>query len=118
MCSAHPDKHIEYYCEDDQCHCCATCVVVNHRKCEKILELTCSTLENKAGSEMENMKDSINKLVTLAKSIIQSQKGAITTNKKQAEAITSTLQDVRAKIIKLLDALEETCSEQIGRAHV
>lgn len=112
MCSKHRDKQIEYCCKDDQCHCCATCVVVSHRKCEKVLDLTCSKLANKAASEMENMKNSINNLSTLAKSIIQSQKGAITANKKQADAISSTLEDVRTKINKLLDALKETCSEQ------
>ena len=111
-CNSHPNMELEYICEEDDHLCCNKCLTKSHRQCKNVKELTGNTLEGKAKSEMETLKQSICKLSIYAQSIIEAKTKNVLEGRKAVEDVPKTLQDIRTKINKLLDTLEETTNEQ------
>ena len=111
-CSSHPDMELEYMCEEDDRLCCNKCFVTSHKQCKGVKELTGNALESEAKSESETLKQSICKLSMYAKSIIEAKEKTVEENKKAVDRVPKSLQDIRTKINKLLDTLDETTTEQ------
>ena len=112
ICSTHSEMELKYLCKDDDRLCCNTCLLTCHRRCQKVDELKGDALETQVKSETEKLKDSVNKLSLFAKSIIDAKVKNTKDNEAVPENIRKTVQDLRTKIINILDSFEETAIEQ------
>ena len=108
MCTVHCGKQLEFYCQDDDSFCCATCAVIEHRKCNQVVHLNDKRMEKETKSEQTQVIGLYEKLLAYAKTLTEAIDKSMKTNKKQAGVINSALQEARAKINKLFDVLEDT----------
>ena len=111
-CSVHPGMELKFFCKDDESACCATCAVIYHRQCDDVIEMQDDRSGQEAKAEIEKMKSSIDKLSTFGKRVVEIKRKALLNDKKQIEKIRDTLHDVREKINKTLDLLDESVTEQ------
>lgn len=111
-CSSHGGYPIEYYCGQDECLCCAACVVMTHCKCGNVIPLRSVNLEKDAKLELEKNKSIIDNLSLFAKNLIRTIQESAQDMKMQIENVRKTLQDIRTKVNKLLDTLDEAIVEQ------
>lgn len=107
VCNIHSCKEIEFYCKDDESLCCATCIVYSHRKCIEIVELKDTSLGEEAKKELEQVKQSMDKLSAYASTVMKARNTNKENRRKQSEELRRTLQEQRAKINEILDALED-----------
>ncbi|KAK3087071.1 hypothetical protein FSP39_001237 [Pinctada imbricata] len=69
-CTEHPDKKVEAYCTDHSTVCCATCVILKHRKCENVGSIEDASEQKKKSLEvkdftqdLQNLKKSLDAMV-------------------------------------------------------
>ena len=112
ICSTHSEMELKYLCKDDGRLCCNTCLLTSHRQCQKVDELKGDALETEVKSETEELKNLVNKLNAFAKSIIDAKVTNTKDNEAVPENIRKTVQELKTKIINILDSFEETAIEQ------
>ena len=112
VCRDHDERPFELYCKDDECLCCSKCVALNHRKCSDITDLQDNKLEIDVKAKLETAKDFIKKLIRFANNIKEAKNKSMDDMKGQTENIRKTLLELRTKVNRLLDGLDETAMGQ------
>ena len=107
-CSTHCNNVVRFLCKDEDILCCAVCAVVHHRDCSELAEIKTSVTRK----DSEILQDKISKLLTYSKSIIETKKSNEAENKKKREKICTSIQEMRMKVNKLFDLLEENTTER------
>ena len=107
-CSTHCNNVVSFLCKDEDILCCAVCAVVHHRDCSELAEVKSSATRK----DSEILQDKISKLLTYSKSIIETKKSNEAENKKETERICTSIQEMRMKVNKLFDLLEEKTTER------
>ena len=110
-CTHHPDKNVTFICEDDGDLCCPTCILTNHRKCNKITMLQHLSKADSV-KEVSKMGGSVKDLIDYCENIIEAIKETETENKTAAEKISQIMMDLRIKVNQLFDVLEESISQE------
>ena len=112
-CTIHSGEMITFFCKDDGDFCCATCVLMNHRKCMHMTEIKELASEKEVEALSKTVKDLILKFLVYAKNVIETMNGSVSENKKQVKKVRLGLRNMRDKINKILDSLEDVTN---GRA--
>ena len=110
-CSSHPNETIKFHCLDDDTFCCTICIVADHRKCSKVLEIEKQIVEEKFKGEMAHMKDSVSTVLRSATEVMEQMQSRIEAKNKQTTSIAETITEMRVKINKVLDDFESKCNE-------
>ena len=110
-CPSHPNDTITFHCLDDDIFCCTYCVVANHRKCSKVIDTEKQVIGEERKDDMLNTKRSASSVLEDAKEIMEQMKSRKESCDKQIRIIAETLKEIRGKINKLLDELENKCNE-------
>ena len=113
MCSEHPEAPVMIYCVDDKKLCCVSCSVSSHRNCKNVKSI---------GDLKQPVLDS-DKLVDLTVNLRKHIKGIITTvraydakSKEQLDKIEVEFQEIKQKVIKLLDVMEDNLKQEAKAA--
>lgn len=112
ICPNHPDRLIEFQCQDHDVLICATCVAAGHRKCISVVEINESISTETAKKDASKLKDEIRALSTYAEDIIKAKRANIAALKNQSETIGETVREFRAKLLQLFEGLEEDINHQ------
>lgn len=112
LCSLHPKMELRFYCKDENCCFCSICSVTNHRQCLNIVELDGNALEKETRDESRKLKESIVRLSAFAKSITGAITKIIDDNKKEITEIGAAIEELRTKVNKLMDKIEERTKDQ------
>lgn len=59
MCTEHKSKDLELFCADHNLPCCATCVSVNHRKCENVLTIEDAAKKFRKTTSVDELKNDV-----------------------------------------------------------
>ena len=114
-CSVHPDKKVEFFCNDEESFCCIICVTDVHQGCKNMVLLKDLVNNNDDGKAEEN--DSVHLLNTSSKlddhikSIISLIKEKDAETKKTPENLKVEFQRIKEKMVRLLDAAEEKIAQ-------
>ena len=113
-CSVHPEAPVTLYCEDDKVLCCISCSVDSHKNCQHVKPI---------GDLKQRVLDSPD-LVKLSASLQKHIEGVLTTIKvydaeckEQTAKIAVEFQNMKHKVIKLLDVMEDNLNQE-GKAAV
>lgn len=112
MCSEHDDKSIEFYCRNHNSLFCITCAILHHRQCDHVFELSKSVSKSQNESDAAELQADIGKLSKHANSIVQSLTNADEANKKEATNIIAEIRQIKVKIVKQLEVLEENLTKE------
>ena len=112
-CTIHSGEMITFFCKDDGDFCCATCVLMNHRKCANMTEIKELASEKEVEALSKTVTDLILKFLVYTKNITETMNESVSENKKQVEKVRLGLKEMREKMNKILDSLEDVTN---GRA--
>ena len=114
-CSYHPEKRMDFFCQDDEKFCCTTCVTSEHQQCvnNKLLQdLLENDYDRKPGENSSvQLLDSLSKLNDHIQSIVNLIKDKDAETKKAPEKRAVEFQSIKEKVIRLLDTVEESISQ-------
>ena len=108
-CSTHPDKRVEFFCNDDESFCCATCITSGHQCCKYISEL--KDLTQKDDNDPIQLSGSFSKLTDHIRSFINLIKEKDAEIKKTPQKLAFEFQEIKERVIRLLDAVEEQIAQ-------
>ena len=116
-CSEHPDEVVTIYCEDDKKFCCASCCVDYHKLCRHVKSVSCLMEQSSIKTESAKLQGLIDKMLKHIDSVIIAIKENNNENKKKAEQLMVKFQEMKLKVISLLDVMEANLSDE-GKAAV
>ena len=116
ICSKHPKEAVMFYCEVEKKFCCSICSVDNHKQCRdlkpiSVLGQECSKVES------TKLLDLTSKLMGHIDRVVTAIKGNNDENKKKAEQLGVEYQEMKKKVINLLDIMETNLNDE-GKAAV
>lgn len=111
QCPKHFDKQVEFYCTDEEKFCCGSCAVTEHRLCVNLTTVA-GMSKKETGTEHINSKstsllDSLSNLSSHIQSVVCLIKERENEIKKIPDLLTAELQEMKQKVIRLLDTVEE-----------
>lgn len=108
-CASHPET-IKFHCLDDDSFCCTICIVADHGKCSKVVEIEKEVVGEAYRRDMAHTKHSASNVLQFAHEAIEKLQSGIKVQNKQADDIAEHMTVIRYKIIKVLDELESKCN--------
>lgn len=118
VCEIHAGKKLEMFCQDHDVACCATCTMVNHRKCETVI-----TLFDAAKSFKETSANTTESVVKEIQSLIEQFDVKIADCSKEYETLesatesrTKEIQEFSDKIINHADKLKSDFDLNLAEA--
>ncbi|KAL3891951.1 hypothetical protein ACJMK2_004193 [Sinanodonta woodiana] len=116
-CHQHSNKRIKFFCLDHEMPCCNTCVILEHRKCERVIsvnDMLKSFDINKKSNEIEtNLAMFENHLKQITGKI----KENADTIQKDKSDILQQIHSLKAQLIAKLQKLEEDVIAALERNH-
>lgn len=112
-CSEHPENLIKIYCKFHDVLVCSICAALKHVNCldlKEIKEIPKTSME----AESSSLIDASKKIVEHLKLINDVYRENETENSQDVEKIRTQLQDMKQRIIKLLEQLEDKLNEESG----
>ncbi|XP_060599841.1 zinc-binding protein A33-like [Ruditapes philippinarum] len=113
-CNQH-NKIIKFFCEDENRLCCSTCAIVDHRKCDSVVEV--QKLAGNLKSPNSLVKEKLQATKEKAEDII---KHVMSSNEKLEQdvyRIPETINHVRDKVIRMFDDLEVVIIKRVKSFH-
>lgn len=115
-CESHPDNPVDYVCQDHNMPCCHDCIVTNlHRSCQNILVVQTSCIGVKESITYKEVKEEIDHLTDTLSSIIVDRKNNMDSLEKDVLSIGPSVKELKSRIIKTLDKLEEAILLEAGQ---
>ncbi|KAL3891956.1 hypothetical protein ACJMK2_004198 [Sinanodonta woodiana] len=106
-CNKHSKKRIKFFCGDHETPCCNTCVILEHRKCERVItvdDMLKSFDVNKKSNEIEA---NLNMFENHLKQITHKIKENSDTIQKDKADILQQIHSIKARLIAKLQKLED-----------
>ncbi|XP_045202186.2 uncharacterized protein LOC123555659 [Mercenaria mercenaria] len=102
-CEQH-DKLLKFFCEDENQLCCSTCAIVDHRKCNSVVEVP--KIAGKLSSADFELKRKLEELKSKAGMIVKHTDSSTEQLSKDIKAIFMEIKRMRGDINKMFDDLE------------
>ncbi|XP_062580144.1 E3 ubiquitin-protein ligase TRIM45-like [Saccostrea cucullata] len=113
ICEIHPDKKLEMFCEDHDVACCATCTMVNHRKCETVLTLQDAAKGCKETKDANHIDNEIKMLIENIDSKIDFFTKDYEKLEKSSNNLSEHLQYYSENLIKHIDKLKSEFDQKL-----
>ena len=115
-CAKHPKEVVRFYCEDDKKFCCLICSVDTHKQCTDLKPISVWTQECPT-VDSTKLLDLISKLTEHIDRRVEAIKENNHGNKRKAEKLDVEYQEMKKKVIDLLDIMETSLRDE-GKAAV
>ncbi|CAC5420811.1 TRIM56 [Mytilus coruscus] len=115
-CDEHPDKIIEIYCKDHSKPCCYVCATVHHRKCEHVITIDKAVTGVKESTKAKELMKKLKETVETLEAVINTRKPSTTNFERETDAVLIEIGNVREKLNKKLDELENKIREEVNSA--
>ena len=113
-CVRHPEKKIEAYCFDHRAPCCMTCVMIEHRKCEKVDDAESVANEFRKSSIYSDLEKDFVDIRGRLDVLSMDQRENIETFMIQASDIKSDVKKLRKQLNDHLDDMEANIEEELA----
>ncbi|XP_076087659.1 uncharacterized protein LOC143058079 [Mytilus galloprovincialis] len=112
MCPEHKSKDLELFCGDHDIPCCATCVSVNHRKCENVLTIDDAALRFRETTSEDKTKKDVSALLTDIDIVIQLEKESLKNLEAHNISQLETYNDFWTNVQEKVDAMKQNQTKQ------
>lgn len=103
-CTYHPDKEIEYYCEDHFLSICSLCATITHKKCEDVTPIEEAAKRRRADSG--KLISFLMEQASLVEKILTDRKSQLEYLDQAESDIRSHLSSLRKRVIEIMDTFE------------
>ena len=115
-CDNHPDNRVEFYCEDENVFYCVKCAVTEHHRCTNVKTVQEITKkDDNAENVVQSSAGLLGSLSTLSnhiQAIIALVREKDTESKALPGILATEFQEMKQKVIKILDAAEESIMQE------
>ncbi|XP_033763034.1 uncharacterized protein LOC117344399 [Pecten maximus] len=111
------DKHstdVDMICEDHHSICCPKCIAIDHRRCDAVQNYSDFVNKLRSPSQIEDKRDELNDAIDAFTALIKDLKEHIKTLLGNKEGFLDDVKELRLKIEKQLDKLQNALSEEVG----
>ncbi|XP_076082543.1 E3 ubiquitin-protein ligase TRIM45-like [Mytilus galloprovincialis] len=112
-CDEHPDERIKIYCKDHSKPCCTICATVHHRKCTEVVTIDKAVSGVKESTKARDLMSKLKNLSDKSCKVIQNRKQNITTFESEIEDIQKEIGNLREKLNRHLDKIEQQLKDEI-----
>ena len=116
-CSEHPKEFVTFYCEDEKKFCCLVCSVELHKTCKGVKPISSVSKQYSIDKHSADLLGLTDKILKHIDSVIKAVKENNDENKKTAEQLGVKFQEMKRKVINLLDIMESNLNDE-GKAAV
>ncbi|XP_060590299.1 uncharacterized protein LOC132745403, partial [Ruditapes philippinarum] len=113
-CNQHK-KIIKFFCEDENHLCCSTCAIVDHRKCDSVVEV--QKLAGKFMSPNSFVKEKFLATKEKAEGIIKQVMSSNEKLEQEVNKIPETINQVRDEVKRMFDDLEVSIVKKVKSFH-
>ena len=111
-CSKHPEKILSLVCEGHNKLCCTKCLLENHKYCDDVTEIKDRANAPENETELNRLKGQFKTMSEQIKVIKEFKKNNVTIQKQKVEEIRNQITELRTKVNKIFDSLENEVSSQ------
>ena len=111
-CTEHPKEFVTFYCQDEQKFCCGTCSMDFHKSCKYVKPIANFSEQSSIPTLSANVLDVTDKLLKHIDSVIEAVEGNNDDNKTKAEQLGVKFEEMKQKVIKLLDTMESNLNDE------
>ena len=115
LCNEHHEKFI-LYCKEHECPCCRICILENHKDCKEVTVLENIVKNVKTSNMFNEMEQLINESIETIGKIRQNRETNASAVKEQKILVESEIRELRRKIDKHLDKLQEKLMMELTEA--
>ncbi|VDI67596.1 Hypothetical predicted protein [Mytilus galloprovincialis] len=112
LCSEHKSKELELFCVDHNLPCCATCVSVTHRKCEKVLTIEDAASRFRETNSEDKTKNDVSDLLADIDIVIHLEKESLKNLETRNTSQMKIYNDFWANVQKKVDAIKQNQTKQ------
>ncbi|XP_053384628.1 tripartite motif-containing protein 72-like [Mercenaria mercenaria] len=103
QCDQH-QKVLEFFCEDENQLCCSTCAIVDHRKCNSVVEI--QKIAGRYASASYQLKVKLQEVTEKGEKVVQCTKLSKEQLDQDVKEIPLTIRRMRDNVMKMFDDLE------------
>ncbi|XP_052080020.1 tripartite motif-containing protein 45-like [Mytilus californianus] len=107
MCTEHKSKDLELFCVDHDLPCCATCVSVNHRKCENVLTIEDAASKFRETDSEDKTKNDVSALLSDIDIVMQLERESLENLETRNISQLETYNDFWTNVQKKVDAMKQ-----------
>ena len=111
-CAEHPESPLQFQCELHGDMVCSLCAVKKHRNCESLIELKDLSSKKNLKTQKEDLVRFSENILEHIESIIGVYKESEIESKQEKEKVQTDYQEMKQKIVQLLDNLEGTIFQE------
>ena len=113
MCSEHPKMPLLLYCQDDKMLCCTSCSIDRHKNCKHVKHITKSKHQVMDATKLVDLTVCLRQHIAGIITIIRAYDAE---SKEQLDKIESEFQEIKQKVIKILDVMEDNLRQEAKAA--
>ena len=111
-CLLHPEELVTFYCEDEKRFCCIVCSVELHKTCKDVQPISSVSKHSSIDKYSADLLSLTDKILKHIDSVIKAVNENNDENKKTAEQVGEKFQEMKRKVINLLDVMESNLNDE------
>ncbi|XP_053377333.1 uncharacterized protein LOC123525551 [Mercenaria mercenaria] len=113
MCETHPDKEIEFFCEDDDAIFCPTCAFLHHRSCDNVLEIKSNFADIENVKPLPALSKDLQKLTMHVKEDVAILRRYDKKLENDEQTLTTVLKETKNIVLKGFEKVHEQIRRQM-----
>ena len=110
-CAFHPEKEIEFYCEDHDMLICSLCATLTHKPCADVVTIPVAASRRKAeGGKFINL---LSEQITMSEKVLSDRKEQLVTLDKSENKIKNQVSQIKKRMIDHLDSMENKIIQEM-----
>ena len=105
LCTEHPNKEMDMFCQDHGMPCCAMCIASDHRKCEQILQIK-DAINKQGESKTTEVLKELETVVLKADTIKKERQDVMRSTQAQKTRMLQDIASAKQKLIQHIEKLE------------
>ena len=115
-CEQHPDKILEAYCSDHSKVCCMSCVMLYHRKCDKVGSIEEAATTKRNSEEFKEMEQSFIKMKADAENLVANRNENLENVREELKNIKANVEILFKEAVSHLECLRLITLEELSAA--
>ncbi|KAH3824590.1 E3 ubiquitin-protein ligase TRIM71-like [Dreissena polymorpha] len=113
ICPDHRGKLLDLFCQDHQYPVCATCVALNHRRCDTILAIDRAARNIRTKKTNRTLAQRLKHAIEIVETVLATKEGARSRLITRKETILDEVSKLKMSVIQLLDELEDKIKDEV-----
>ncbi|XP_053391013.1 uncharacterized protein LOC128553852 [Mercenaria mercenaria] len=108
QCDEHQEV-LKFFCEDENQPCCSTCAIVDHQKCNSVVEI--QTIAERSASTSSKLKASLQDIREKAETVVKYTKSSKEQLDQDVKEVSLKIRRMRDNVMKMFDDLERSVAK-------